>query len=275
MRHHAKSFYKAFKNLPKERFLAVSAIYAFCRSIDDVVDEDETTVSLEDLEALVTQNKPLDLPWVYAFLDTRSQFEISDEAFLNQIKGQKMDQSFTEFTNMDELITYCELVAGSVGQMLMPILSDERYEKETIKFERSCINLGVAMQLTNIMRDVGEDLQERNRIYLPLALLEKYELTKEDIKQMKLRGQITDSYKHVMDELMVLSEVYYSQIAHVIRYFHPSCRLSVLMSALLYQAIETEIIESDYNNLSKRNYVSKPKQAKIALRALKMLETIC
>lgn len=272
MKEASKSFYAAFNQLPQPLFYAVAAVYAFCRQADDSVDHtDSESVALEQLaqlENLIINQAPLEKLWVPAFQDARSRFQIPDQPFLNQIEGQKMDIQFTQPETMDDLVDYSRYVAGSVGEMLVPILVSDSVDADQSHILSAAIDLGIGMQLTNILRDVGEDLIELDRIYLPISLLKKYQLTKQDLHQMIDDRVILPGYQALLDEVMVLSDKYYQSIEKVVDRFHPRAQLAVLASARIYHAIEEKIKENGYNNLTKRNYTSPLDRVKI-VRQLK------
>lgn len=268
MKSASKSFYAAFKHLPQERFYAVAAVYAFCRWADDSVDEAsndrEAEENISHLEAYIIGENQINEDWQAAFEDSRRRFQISNQAFLNQCHGQRLDLGFSAMQSRDDLINYCRYVAGSVGEMLGPILIAEDYDNQDPKFHQAVIDLGIGMQLTNILRDVGEDLAKLNRIYLPKDLLSDYDLDAVSLRKMQNNPkQISSNYQALIEEIMSWSSDYYATIEENSHYFHPNCRLAVLASARIYHAIEDEIRQHGYNNLSRRNYTSKLKRLQI------------
>lgn len=210
-RHHAKSFFFASVALFGERRRAAFALYAFCRRLDDMVDGDNTgdglaiapellpselperlalaRASVAALYGAPTSAERSKLPWhpaeFEAFRDTVTRYRIPELPFQELINGMEMDLTKSRYANFDELRLYCHRVAGVVGLMMTPVLGyrDER-----------CLpyaaDLGVAMQLTNILRDVKEDLS-RGRVYLPADELARFGLSEADLA----RGEVTDAWR--------------------------------------------------------------------------------
>jgi phytoene synthase len=191
-RAHSKSFYFASLGLFGARRRSAFALYAFCRRLDDLVDGDndgrgtvrapagDVRAQLEQCRQVVAAiygraPMPAVLPWnaaeLAAFRDTVERARIPELPFQELINGMEMDLAKTRYATFDELALYCHRVAGVVGLMMTPVLgySDER-----------CLpyaaDLGVAMQLTNILRDVKEDLA-RGRVYLPADELARFGVT--------------------------------------------------------------------------------------------------
>lgn len=270
----SKSFYKAFSSLPKERAKAIYAVYNFCRTVDDAVDlvedpveSERALIDIEDkLNNVYIDKIPDEKGW-RAFHKTIRQWNIDKQPFLDQIQGQKMDLNFKQFKDLDELLIYCDLVAGSVGRMLLPILSIPNAGK----LKETASELGVAMQITNILRDIGEDLKERNRIYIPEDLMVKYKINKDDLLNLK----VTDNFIKLWERMSAESEKRYSVYKDHLMDFDKECRLSLCLSVNLYSAINDEVRKENYDCLSKRNYLSKSDALIIVKRTkeeLKILE---
>merc|ERR1719262_226668 len=159
-------------------------------------------------------------------------------------KGKQKYQTF------DELYLYCYRVAGTVGMMMLPILgtADGVTEQEA---KAPAEALGIALQLTNILRDVGEDLN-RGRIYLPLDELKQFGLTEEDLFACK----VTEKYKKFLKFQIARARDYYAQASHGIPMLAPNARFAVRASLDLYSRILDKIEENDYDNLNKRAYTT-------------------
>ena len=235
MKERATSFYEAFSLLPEDRFRGVAALYAFCRTVDDLVDfqeqssKDNIYTSLEELsQDLENMNPDSKYSWWPSFLDTIDRFNIPDKPFLDQIQGQMMDLEFKPFKNTSDFISYCKLVAGSVGKMMAPLLASE----ENPQLLQACEDLGVAMQITNILRDIGEDYQTRDRLYLPLDLLEEAKLNPLDL-QIFFSDSPSYEFIELWEELAKLADSYYSSIVAVLPYFREDSQLPVLCAALI------------------------------------------
>lgn len=176
------SFYYSFLFLPPERRRAITALYAYCREVDDVVDECSDTqlarVKLswwrEEVGNLYAA-KPQH-PVTRALQPAVGQFGIEKQHMLELIDGMAMDLDYNRYPDFGTLKVYCHRVAGVVGLMSASIFGYAH--RETLQY---AADLGLAFQLTNIIRDVGEDAR-RNRIYLPLDELEEYGVTESDIQ---------------------------------------------------------------------------------------------
>ncbi len=167
-RRHAKSFYFASFPLPREKRQAAYAVYAFCRHADDLVDEAgpgaDVAGAVRELEstydAIVLDGRR-DWPFAAAFAEAVERFGLAKEPFAELVEGVGRDQGRVRIKTWDELRDYCYHVASVVGLVMCPILG-----LRDPAGQAQAIDLGIAMQLTNILRDVGEDL-DRDRIYLP------------------------------------------------------------------------------------------------------------
>lgn len=175
------SFYYSFLFLPKPRREAITAMYAFCREVDDVVDEvaeaDVARAKLGWWRAEVDNlfNGHPQHPVTKALAPSLAHHDITRERMLLVIDGMEMDLVKHRYADTAELERYCYLVAGVVGELSASIFGYRN--AATLEYAR---NLGMAFQLTNIIRDVGEDAR-RNRIYLPREDLQKFGVSEDDI----------------------------------------------------------------------------------------------
>jgi len=170
------SFYYAFLFLPPPRRAAITAFYAFCREVDDVVDEvSDPTVAAQKLQwwrteiAAAYAGQPTH-PVMQALMPLAADFQIEAGHLLAVVEGCQTDLEQTRFLDFPALQRYCHLVAGVVGEVAANIFG--RTEAATIQYAH---RLGQAMQLTNIIRDVGDDAR-RGRIYLPMSELQQFEV---------------------------------------------------------------------------------------------------
>ena len=180
-RRHAKSFYFASHVLPRQKRMAAYALYAFCRYVDNVVDdipvEGTAAPSISRIDEVREQldfvyaQSPSMHPRLLAFRETVCAFQIPKELFLDLLRGAKMDLTVQRYATFSELEEYCYRVASTVGLMMARVLgfADDR----ALVYAR---HLGTAMQLTNILRDVDEDFQ-RGRIYLPAEEMHRFGVT--------------------------------------------------------------------------------------------------
>jgi 15-cis-phytoene synthase len=179
------SFYYAFLFLPPERRRAITALYAFCREVDDVVDETQdmhvaaTKLAWWRTEVASMAAGEARHPVTKALAPFQAQFAISKERLNEIIDGMEMDLTQTRYLDWPALERYCYHVASVVGLLAASIFGYR--DPRTLEYAR---NLGIAFQLTNIIRDVGEDAR-KNRIYLPMDDMKRFEVPASDILQSK------------------------------------------------------------------------------------------
>lgn len=293
MHEKAVSFYQAFSKLSEKRFHSVCAVYAFCRYVDDLVDgfdnaylitekKENVLKELQEIEDCIQKleiehkKQNLEYPWWLSFEDTFLTYQMKAEPFCWQIQGQRYDLDFKEIQTIEELIEYSKLVAGSVGYMLLPILVSDTNNWD-INLVNACVDLGVGMQFTNILRDVGEDLIKRNRVYLPQALLKNYQLDKEDLirfcDNFSLYYESTSfkQFINLWEELTNVSKKYYESLEPYIMEFDKTCRFPLVAASKIYQSIEQAVRDERYDCFTKRCYTKKTVRNAILLQVLNTL----
>jgi len=175
------SFYYSFLFLPKKKRLAITALYAFCREVDDIADaEMENSIKRVKLEWWRSEIESLfagspNHPVSHALYTSIHDFKLEKKYFLEIIDGMEMDLEKVRFADFEALNLYCYRVAGVVGILSATIFGYK--DPQTLEYAKK---LGLALQLTNIIRDVYED-SLRNRLYLPLDELERFAVSEEDI----------------------------------------------------------------------------------------------
>src|SRR5687768_13607727 len=175
------SFYYSFLFLPEERRRAITALYAYCREVDDVVDETSdagvarTKLAWWRKEVESVYHGQPQHPVARALAEVVGPFGLEEARLQEVIDGMAMDLEYNAYPDFDALKVYCHRVAGVVGMLSAKIFGYE--DPRTLQYAET---LGLAFQLTNIIRDVGEDAR-RNRIYLPLHELAQYSVTSDDI----------------------------------------------------------------------------------------------
>lgn len=276
----SKSFYQAFRLLPKETFEGVAALYAYNRYVDDIADsgdltQEEALGKLDDLEAQIlnietSEEEPF--AWWLSFKDTVSTYQVSTDALLKQIQGQRMDTLGYKVVDMADLVAYASNVAGSVGEMLLPLLVNEATEIDQA-MRQAAIDLGIGMQLTNILRDVGEDYRERQRIYLPQTLLDLYGVDEAMIKQLSYKGgAIPQNWIDLWEHLSQIADQYYYSIEPFLKDFNQAAQLPILTSAYIYHGIGDAVRKANYNCFTQRNYTSSIERARLIYKAKKVLD---
>ncbi|MCS6907246.1 MAG: squalene/phytoene synthase family protein [Anaerolineales bacterium] len=249
--HYSKSFYFASAFLPKAKREAVRALYAFCRTVDDIVDVRKD--HCDPARALQSWRQTLQHPpailedWVaLAWVDTLHRYAIPRQYALQLIDGVAQDLEWRRYRTFEQLATYCYSVASTVGLMSMHIIGYK--SQEAIPY---AIRLGVALQLTNILRDVGEDYCN-GRIYLPLEELEAFGLDESDL----FAGQVTERWRNFMRFQIERARRLYAEAFPGIRLLHPDGQFAVAVALDVYRAILEKIEANDYDVFHRRASLS-------------------
>jgi 15-cis-phytoene synthase len=256
------SFYYSFLFLPPERRQAIMALYAFCREVDDVVDEchdlslAQTTLDWWRAEiGRVFAGEPTH-PVGLALKEVMTRFNLPQEQFLEIIDGMQMDLLQSRYLDFAGLRLYCYRVAGVVGLMAAEIFGYR--DRATLKYAH---DLGLAFQLTNIIRDVGEDAR-RGRIYLPVDDLQRFGVTAKDI----LDARPSEAFKSLMEFQAERAESFYQQaFSHL-----PACDRKAqrpgLVMAAIYRTLLKEIQTDGYQVLDRRTSLTPIRKLWIACR---------
>lgn len=249
MRRGSSSFYHAFRDLPEKRRHAVYVIYAFCRLIDDSVDEPDTSpFTIHELRERFIDLDRADGHFIWPAL--RWLFDgfpnLDRQPFLNQMDGQLSDLTLLRYDTMEQLERYCYLVAGTVGEMLLPVLRDDLHAEAA----ESGIALGKGMQIVNIIRDVGEDLG-RGRRYIPAELMARHGYTDEDLS----RGVIDARFVAMIDELHAQAAIWLQQGLSNLDSYPKRSGLSVALAAAFYGAIFDQVRRNGYDVFGRRAIV--------------------
>ncbi len=254
-RQHAKSFYIATVLLPPAKRQAIRVLYAFCRRSDDLVDEARSDPSAHFAQWVAQASKQRLLhrdPVLYAWQHLRSHYQLSEEVIADLLAGIQMDLTIDRYATFADLWLYCYRVAGTVGLLSMQIIG------AAPGAEPYAIKLGVALQLTNILRDIGEDAQ-RGRIYLPQDELSAYGLTDQDI----LASCNDERWQQFMRFYIQRTRDLYVEAWPGIALLTNDGRYAVAAAAMLYRAILTKIEDNHYDNFQQRAFV--PKREKLCM----------
>ena len=231
------SFYYSFIFLPKQKREAINALYAFCREVDDIADEcleyEIAQVKLnwwrEEIKNLFNQHPQH--PVTKALAPHITPFNLSAEYFNEIIDGMEMDLKFNRYEDFKQLQLYCYRVASVVGYLSVQIFGFSH--RNTLKFAH---DLGLALQLTNIVRDVGEDAR-RNRIYLPLDELKKFNVTEEDL----LKSRESEAVKKLLAFQIERAESFYDKALRILPAEDEKQQRAGLMMAAIYRTLLREI----------------------------------
>lgn len=262
MKKGSSSFYHAFKFLPKKQREAVYVIYSFCRMIDDAVDEPENSpYTLDELEQQFDQLEEAEGHFIWPALRwLLSEYDLSKEPYYIQISGQRLDYIRTSYQTMEELEDYCYRVAGSVGEMLIPVLSDNA-DQEVIE---AGISLGKAMQIVNIIRDIGAD-QSLGRRYVPIEIMEKHSYQEQDWKNQVVNGEL----RGVIEALTDQADTWFSHGMRYIDAYPPKSALSMKLAASYYREIIRVVRENNYHVFTERAIVTNKRKSQLLFQLTK------
>ena len=242
------SFYYAFLFLPPERRAAITAFYAFCREVDDVVDEvSDPGVAATKLawwqkevqQAFAGQPSH---PVMQALMPHAAPFGIQSGHLMAVIEGCQMDLQQTRYLDYPGLQRYCHLVAGVVGEVAARIFGQT--DEATTRYAHT---LGLAFQLTNIIRDVGEDAL-RGRIYLPIDELQRFYVKAQELLQRQYSQRFTQLMKFQAERAHAL----YDQAMDLLPSADRRSQKPGLMMASIYRTLLREIEASDFQVLHQR-----------------------
>ncbi|KAF7074272.1 hypothetical protein CFC21_079169 [Triticum aestivum] len=260
---YAKTFYLATQLMTPERRRAIWAIYVWCRRTDELVDGPNaahtSALALDRWESRldgVFAGRPYDMLDA-ALADAVAAFPAVDERpFRDMVQGMRMDLAKSRYATFDELYLYCYRVAGTVGLMTVPVMGVSPGSQAGVEtVYAGALALGVANQLTNILRDVGEDAR-RGRIYLPQDELATAGISEADI----FAGRVTVEWRSFMKGQIARARAYFQQAEQGAAELNQESRWPVWASLLLYRQILDEIEANGYDNFSKRAYVPKAKK---------------
>jgi len=242
------SFYYSFLFLAAERRRAITALYAFCREVDDVVDEcsdaqlARTKLAWWRLEVgKLFEGKPSH-PVTNALRPCIEKFQIKAEHLNEIIDGMEMDLTQTRYLDFAGLERYCYHVAGAVGLLAAGIFGYR--DPRTLDYAK---NLGTAFQLTNIIRDVGEDAR-KNRIYLPMDELQRFEVPAADLLQAKY----SENFRKLMEFQTRRAEYYYDKAMQSLPAEDRRTQRSGLIMAAIYRATLAEVERDGFKVLTQR-----------------------
>lgn len=261
---HSKSFYFATRFFPKRLARSAHAVYWFCRHTDDIVDECPTVAEgrrdLEDWARAVGsafRTGEADDPVLIAFLDAKQRHAIPDEYALDLIEGMRMDLEKTRYEDFDELRVFCYRVASVVGLMMSHVIG---FEPGALPF---ALDLGIAMQLTNILRDIGEDL-ERGRVYLPRQEMARFGYSEQDLLN-RVRNR---AFRELIDFQIARARAFYAKSAPGIEMLSADGRFAVQLASDVYRRILHDIERRDYDVFAQRAYVPSSEKYWITARSL-------
>ncbi|MDZ7291805.1 MAG: phytoene/squalene synthase family protein [candidate division KSB1 bacterium] len=265
--HYSKSFYLSAYMLPVEKRWATYAIYGFCRYADNLIDKRRSRKAEEILLEVDFLARELEVayrtgesehPIVLPFIVVAQRHGIPIQYPLDLLRGVQMDVEITRYRNFDELHVFCYRVAAVVGLMMTHVLGCEN--EEAFGYAEK---LGIAMQLTNILRDIQED-KDLGRIYLPLDELEAYGCSENDI----LEERMTPAFRNLMIFQVNRAHSYYEQASRGIPMLARESQFAIYSASRIYRGILKRIEARDYNPFLGRVFVPEHRKLGILLQEI-------
>ncbi|WP_165070436.1 phytoene/squalene synthase family protein [Paludisphaera rhizosphaerae] len=266
-RREARNFYLAFRLLTAERRQAMCALYAFMRHSDDLADDEAPGVDKAaalagwraDLDSAL-ESRESTWPGLPALADSVHKFAIPPALLHEVIEGVEMDLSPRRFDHFDELVDYCRHVASAVGLCCIHIWG---YDSDGGRAERLADRCGLALQLTNILRDVREDAG-LGRVYFPRDDMERHGVTDADLHA----DHAGPALRNLAADYAARAYACYDEAAGLVPLVEPIGRPVLLTIAGIYRAVLDEIVRRDYDVLAGRASIPKRRKIAIALRSL-------
>jgi phytoene synthase len=256
------SFYYAFNLLPAEQRDAMNTVYAFCRQTDDIVDEGTVADDIKydklrkwRIELEKSLNGHSEYPLINKLSNTIQNFNIPLEPFFDLLKGMEMDLQQKRYVTFNDLQTYCYRVASTVGLMCIEIFG---YRHPSAK--DFAVNLGIALQLTNILRDIKKDA-EKGRIYLPKEDLEKFDYNESDI----FNNTYNENFQKMMKYQVERAREYFNTATACLNREDKKAMFAARAMQHIYYRMLNKIVDADYDVYNKKIKISTAKKVGISL----------
>jgi len=253
-----QTFYYATRLLPERIREQTYVLYGFFRVADEVVDDGSEQSpatqrdQLESIRSAALGDSPADEPVIEAFSAIREGEEIADGEVNEFIDAMCADIDTDRYETYEDLAAYMRGSAAAVGNMMTTIMDTDNPEQA----RPHAMALGEAFQLTNFIRDVREDIRELNRIYLPMETLEQYGVTAEQIE----REEFSPEFRRAVRSELRRAEQRYREGVEGIEYLPEDCQFAVVLAAVLYAEHHRLIRKQDFDVLSTRPELSKPRK---------------
>jgi phytoene synthase len=235
--------------------MPVATLYLFCRTVDEIADRlvldvgpAEALLRLREVETALESTlllaPPHEMLWK-RLAAIHEEYGLADAPMRELISGARWDLEGRPVNDVDDLVEYSNLVGGSIGAMMLPLLGDGR----TIEADKQARDLGIGMQITNIIRDVGEDLKGLSRSYIPTTLADEFGVDPSS------PSPASHAYQQLMEHLMSMAEAYFASGLAGIDSLPPAMRSGIRAATRFYRQILNEVRHNVYDNISKRAYV--------------------
>ncbi|GAA0243355.1 phytoene/squalene synthase family protein [Saccharothrix mutabilis subsp. mutabilis] len=267
---HGRTFYLATRLLPPSQRPAVHALYGFARLADEIVDSGAATDPAADLDALERlladelAGRRTGHPVLTALADTARRHRIDPVLFTDFLASMRMDLHVTEYASFAELDRYVHGSAAVIGLQLLPVFGTVAPPAHA---EPAAAALGRAFQLTNFLRDIGEDL-DRGRVYLPMDVLSAHDVDRDLLAWSRRTGRPDQRIRRAVRHVMAVTLATYREAEGGIKLLQPPARPCVRTALVLYRDILEQIAAADYNVLDKRVVVPRTRRAAVALPGL-------
>jgi phytoene synthase len=271
---HGRTYFLATRLLPAQRRPAVHALYGFARHADEIVDDlgdgsplAEKAERIDRLTARMTTalaGGPTDEPVLAALADTARRYAIGHRHFTDFMMSMRMDTHVTEYATFDELAVYVHGSAAVIGLQMLPILGTVAPRADA---EPAAAALGVAFQITNFLRDVGEDL-DRGRLYLPADELGAFGVDRDLLLWCRRSRRTDPRVRRALAHLVAHTRAIYRRAEPGIAMLEPVSRACVGCAFVLYQNILDEIEAAEYHVLHRRVAVPRRRRLVVAVRGL-------
>ena len=270
-RNHSRSFSFAARLLPREDRRLLGSLYAFCRTTDDLVDQrigSSRECVEHELDAWVDRAKSAfdgeksGILWLDELMRSSRDAGVPFSLVRQLAAGVRMDMGTVAVQTFDELDHYTYRVASVVGIWMCHLYGAK--DPDTL---RRAAAMGRAMQTTNILRDVGEDLRH-DRVYLPATLMERHGVSRSDLHAMMAAGEITQGYRSLVQELMARAEADYEEAFEGLVALPPAFARSSAAASAVYRGIHDEIRRNEFDNLRQRAFTSPARKVRLAAGAL-------
>lgn len=261
----SKSFYFSARFLPDDKRWATYALYGFCRFSDNLIDNPRKRSKQQLIGEVACFRRELKLayrwgesehPILKPFILVAKKYGIPIEYPLDLLKGVQMDIEKMRYDTFDDLYLFCYRVASVVG-LMMTFIMGYNNDQAFAYAEK----LGVAMQLTNILRDVKED-RDLGRIYLPLAELQQFGLTEDDV----FKENFNEQFRQLMKFQVERADGYYQEASKGIPMLTTASQFAIYSASKIYQGILRKLEQRDYNPFLGRVYVPSGKKFRILAR---------